>query len=148
MNWKIKSFEELKNKELYNILNLRSEVFVVEQECPFNDCDGNDENCYHLYLEENEEILAYLRIVEKGISYDEISIGRVVVSKDARGRGIARKLMLKGIEFIKKELNENEIRISAQAYLVDFYKSLGFEEVSEVYLEDNIPHIEMLYKTK
>lgn len=148
MNWKIKSFEELKNKELYNILNLRSEVFVVEQECPFNDCDGNDENCYHLYLEENEEILAYLRIVQKGISYDEMSIGRVVVSKGARGRGIARKLMLKGIEFIEKELNENEIRISAQAYLVDFYKSLGFEEVSEVYLEDNIPHVEMLYKTK
>lgn len=148
MNWKIKSFEELKNKELYKILNLRSEVFVVEQECPFNDCDGSDEKCYHLYLEENDEILAYLRIVEKGISYDEISIGRVVVSKDARGRGIARKLMLKGIEFIEKELNENEIRISAQAYLVDFYKSLGFEEVSEVYLEDNIPHLEMLYKTK
>ncbi|MCR8747077.1 GNAT family N-acetyltransferase [Romboutsia lituseburensis] len=148
MNWKIKSFEELKNKELYKILNLRSEVFVVEQECLFNDCDGSDENCYHLYLEENDEILAYLRIVEKGISYDEISIGRVVVSKDARGRGIARKLMLKGIEFIEKELNDNEIRISAQEYLVDFYKSLGFEEVSEVYLEDNILHVEMLYKTK
>ena len=146
MIWKIKSFDELENKELYKILNLRSEVFVVEQECPFNDCDGKDEECYHLYLENNDKILAYLRVVKKGISYSETSIGRVVVSKEVRKKGIAKELMLRGITFIEEELKENEIRISAQVYLVDFYKSLGFVEVSDVYLEDDIPHIEMLYK--
>ena len=146
MNLKMKKFSDLTVKELYGILKLRNEVFVVEQECIYQDCDNRDKNAYHLFAEENGEIIAYLRILEKGISYNEISIGRVVVSKDQRKRGLAREMMIKAINFIQEELNECEIRISAQEYLITFYKSLGFKEVSEVYLEDSLPHKEMLYR--
>lgn len=146
MNWNIKKFKELKIEQLYKILELRSEIFVVEQECAYQDCDGKDKNSYHLFSEINGEIIAYLRILEKGISYDEVSIGRVCISKCNRGKGISREMILKAIEFVEKSLNENEIKIQAQSYLLDFYKSIGFKEVSSEYLEDNIPHIDMLYK--
>ncbi|MDK2562575.1 GNAT family N-acetyltransferase [Romboutsia sedimentorum] len=146
MNYKIKKFSELENSELYQILELRCEVFVVEQNCAYNDVDNKDQDAYHLLLEDNKKIIAGLRILKKGVSYDQISIGRVVVSKEHRGLGIAKEMMLKAIEFIENDLNEKEIKISAQAYLIDFYKSIGFVEVSQVYLEDDIPHIDMLYK--
>jgi len=146
MNWKMKKFNELTGGELYGILKLRNEVFVVEQECIYQDCDNKDKKSFHLFAEENGEIIAYLRILEKGISYNEISIGRVVVSKEQRKKGLARKMMIKAMNFINEELNECEIRISAQEYLINFYKSLGFKAVSEVYLEDSLPHKEMLYK--
>lgn len=148
MNWKIKKFNELENSELYEILKLRSEVFVVEQNCIYNDVDTKDIKAYQLFLEEEDKIVACLRILKKGVSYEEISIGRVAVKKEWRGRGIAKEMMLKAINFIANELNEKEIRISAQAYLAEFYKSAGFTEVSEVYLEDNIPHIDMLYNRR
>lgn len=146
MNYNIKKFSELENNELYQILELRCEVFVVEQNCAYNDVDNKDQDAYHLLLEDNKKIVAGLRILKKGISYDQISIGRVVVSKEHRGLGIAKDMMLKAIEFIENDLNEKEIKISAQAYLIEFYKSIGFVEVSQVYLEDDIPHIDMLYK--
>ena len=146
MNWKIEKFNDLTTNELYEILRLRSEVFVVEQDCVYDDCDNKDQKAHHLFLEDNNKIIAGLRILNKGVSYDEISIGRVVVSKEYRKKGISREMMRKAIDFIENNLNENEIRISAQAYLVNFYKSIGFKEVSKEYLEDNIPHIEMLYK--
>ncbi|KEI76324.1 GNAT family N-acetyltransferase [Clostridium botulinum] len=146
MEWKLKKFKELSVEEMYEILRVRNQVFIVEQECPYQDIDYKDKNAYHLFAHDNGIIIAYLRILEKGISYDEISIGRVLINKDYRGKGLARKLMLKAIEFIENNMNENEIKISAQAYLLDFYRSLGFNEVSEVYLEDNIPHIDMLHK--
>lgn len=146
MNWKIKKFNELNIEEIYKILALRNEVFIVEQECPYLDCDDKDLNSYHLFLTENGEIVSYLRILEKGVSYDEISIGRVAVKKSYRGKGISRKMMLKAIEFIENNLSENTIKIQAQAYLLNFYSSLGFKAVSEEYLEDNIPHIDMIYK--
>lgn len=146
MNWKIKEFKKLKLEEIYNILQLRNDIFIVEQECPYQDCDGKDEKSYHLFSEENGKIIAYLRILEKGVSYDEISIGRVCVEKSYRGKGISRKMMLKAIEFVENNLNEDTIKIQAQAYLLDFYSSLGFKVVSKEYLEDNIPHIDMLYK--
>jgi ElaA protein len=146
MNWVIKNFNELGSDELYEILKLRSEVFVVEQECIYEDCDGKDKKSYHLFAEQNGEILVYLRILEKGVSYNEISIGRVLSNKKYRGRGFAKQMMLRAIEFIERYLNEKEIRISAQVYLLDFYSSFGFDKVSDVYLEDDIPHIEMLYK--
>jgi ElaA protein len=141
----MKYFDELNNSELYKILKVRNEIFVVEQNCVYQDCDGKDQWAYHLYFEENGEIIAYLRILEKGISYDEISIGRVLVKENQRKKSLARKLMLKAIDFIESSLNETSIRISAQQYLVEFYKSLGFSAVSEMYLEDDIPHQEMLY---
>lgn len=146
MNWKIKKFNELNIEEIYKILALRNEIFIVEQECAYLDCDDKDLNSYHLFSEENGEIVAYLRILEKGVSYDEISIGRVAVKKSYRGKGISRKMMQKAIEFIENNLSENTIKIQAQAYLLDFYSSLGFKAVSEEYLEDNIPHIDMIYK--
>ncbi len=145
MEWKIKRFGDLKIEEVYGILKARNEVFVVEQQCTYQDCDGKDKWAYHLYLEENGEIIAYLRILYKGILFDEITIGRVLVSKIHRRRNIGRDMMIKAIRFIEEELNENAIRISAQLYLVDFYTSLGFKQVSDEYLEDDIPHIEMLY---
>lgn len=146
MNWELKKFKELKVEEIYKILEIRNEVFIVEQKCAYQDCDGKDENAYHLYLQDNDKIIAYLRILKKGVSYDEISIGRVLVHKNYRGKGIAREMMLKAINFIELNLNEKEIKIQAQSYLVNFYKSLGFKETSNEYLEDNIPHIDMLYK--
>ncbi|MFX0549475.1 GNAT family N-acetyltransferase [Hathewaya histolytica] len=145
MNWKIKKFHELSTDEIYKILYLRNEVFIVEQNCAYQDCDGKDQKSYHLFCENDGEIIAYLRILEKGISYNEISIGRVVVNKTHRGSGLSREMLTKSIDFVNNELHENRIRISAQEYLRTFYKSLGFKEVSEVYLEDDIPHIEMLY---
>ncbi|MBD5640391.1 GNAT family N-acetyltransferase [Clostridium botulinum] len=146
MSFKIKKFNELSVEEIYEILKIRNEVFIVEQECPYEDCDGKDKNAYHLFYMEEGKVISYLRILQKGLSYDEISIGRVLVNKDYRGKGLARKSILQAIDFIQNNLKENSIRISAQHYLMDFYKSFGFEPVSEVYLEDNIQHIEMLYK--
>lgn len=145
MNWVLKKFEELSIKEIYKILQARSEVFVLEQECPYQDCDGKDEESYHLFLEHNGEILSYLRIIPKEISYDEISIGRVLVRKERRKKGLAREMMVIAIDFIETKLNEKSIRISGQKYLIDFYKQLGFKEVSDIYLEDGIEHVEMLY---
>lgn len=146
MNWELKKFKELKVEEIYKILEIRNEVFIVEQQCAYQDCDGKDENSYHLYLQEKGKIIAYLRILEKGVSYDEISIGRVLVHKNYRDKGIARKMMLRAIKFTELNLNEKEIKIQAQSYLVNFYRSLHFKETSNEYLEDNIPHIDMLYK--
>lgn len=146
MEWIIKKYKDLTIEELYNILKVRNEVFVVEQKCPYQDCDGKDQFSYHLFSEDNKKIVAYCRIVEKGVSYDEISIGRVLVIEKYRSKGIARELLINAIRFAEETLNETTIRISGQVYLKDFYKSLDFKEVSDVYLEDNIPHIEMLYQ--
>ena len=145
MEWKIKRFEELTTTELYEILRVRAEVFVVEQTCIYQDLDEKDKRAYHLYCEENGKVKAYLRILDKGISYPEISIGRVLTTENNRRKGLAREMMEKAIDFICKELGEKQIRISGQLYLQAFYESLGFQTVSEMYLEDDIPHVEMLY---
>lgn len=145
MDWIIKKFDELNAKDIYNILTLRNEVFIVEQNCVYMDCDYKDFNSYHLFLEQNGEIVAYLRVLEKGVSYDQISIGRVAVKKDFRGEGLSREMMLKAINFIENDLNETSIKIQAQSYLINFYTSLGFKPISDEYLEDNIPHIDMIY---
>lgn len=146
MDWNLKKFKELDSEEMYKILRLRSEVFVIEQDCIYEDCDGKDEKVYHLYLKDNSEVVAYLRILPRNISYEEMSIGRVVVKKSYRGQSIASEMVKRAIQFIEKELDETEIRISAQAHLINFYGSFGFKQVSDEYLEDGIPHIEMLYK--
>lgn len=149
MEWHIKYFNDLSPEELYNILKLRSEIFVVEQQCIYLDCDDKDKVSYQLFKKNHEgDIIASVRILPKGVSYNEPSIGRVVVRKDYRRKGIASEMMKFAIDFIKKEFNENAIRISAQLYLLEFYKSVGFLPVSEPYLEDNIPHIEMLHRVK
>ena len=146
MNWKIKRFEELTTTELYEILRVRAEVFVVEQTCVYQDLDLKDKKAYHLFCENNGEIVAYLRILDKGVSYPEISIGRVLTRETNRRIGLAREMMQKAILFIKEDLNEMQIRISAQLYLKKFYESLGFSVTSDIYLEDDIEHIEMVYR--
>lgn len=146
VNISIKKFSELTVEELYNILKIRNEVFVVEQQCVYQDCDGKDQESYHLVAMDNERVIGYLRIPNKNVSYMEVSIGRVLVTADVRGKGIAKDIMANAIDFIINELNENKIRISAQSYLEEFYKSFGFIKVSKEYLEDGIPHIEMLLK--
>ncbi|WP_297598168.1 GNAT family N-acetyltransferase [uncultured Cetobacterium sp.] len=143
MKLKIKKFDELSTQELYKILKTRVQVFVVEQNCPYNDLDGKDYDCTHIFMEEGDQILAYLRVLNPGVSYVESSLGRVLVTESARGKGLAKKIVQTGIDYILNELNEDSITIGAQNYLKNFYESLGFKAISEVYLEDNIPHIDM-----
>ncbi|MDG3181697.1 GNAT family N-acetyltransferase [Streptococcus parasuis] len=145
MQWEIKAFDQLSLQELYTILTLRTNVFVVEQACPYPDLDGKDPNCLHLLGTINGELVAYLRILPAGLRYDEVSIGRVVVKPSHRGKGLGRLMMEQAIHCITNEWKESQIKIGAQAYLEKFYQSLGFEPVSEVYLEDDIPHLDMLY---
>ena len=146
MDWHIKRFGELTTDELYDILKLRSEVFVVEQNCVYQDMDSRDKISYHLFLEDEEEVIAYLRILPKGVSYPEASIGRVLTKAAYRKKGLSRDMMNKAIDFIMNTLEEKKIRISAQAYSLKFYNSLGFEPVADIYLEDGIEHMEMLYQ--
>lgn len=146
IRWEIKKFEELSNVELYRIMQLRLEVFSVEQNCAYQDADGKDLKCFHLCgYNQGGELIAYSRIVPAGISFKEVSIGRVITSAKARGTGAGKELMKKSIDFIKKEYGNVPIRIGAQCYLIKFYSSFGFEISGEEYLEDNIPHIEMLF---
>lgn len=148
MKYWLKEFNELSNTELYKILRLRNDIFIVEQKCPYDDIDGKDIKCLHLFLEDKDKVLGYLRIIPKGISFSQPSIGRVLVRKEYRGKGIARDMMLKAIQFIKKSWNEKEIKISAQVYLKEFYKGLGFISVSDTYLDDGIPHVDMIYNAE
>lgn len=148
MEYKIRTFDELSNKELYSILRLRSEIFVVEQNCVYQDLDNKDLDGYHLMAIENGELIGYLRILNKGVSYKEASIGRVVVKKEYRRKKLGLEIINKGIDFIINTMKEKEVRISAQVYAKNLYKKAGFVEVSEEYLEDDIPHVEMLYSGK
>ncbi|MBQ2636562.1 MAG: GNAT family N-acetyltransferase [Methanobrevibacter sp.] len=145
MNWKLKRFNQLTLDELYEILKLRSEVFVVEQDCAYQDLDDKDKVAYHLFLEDNGLVVAVLRILPENVSYDEMAIGRVIVKKSHRGKGLSKIMMKKAMDFITDDLGKNKIRLSGQAYLVNFYEDLGFKKVSDVYLEDGIDHFEFLY---
>ena len=146
MNTVIKNFSELSTEEIYIILKLRSEVFVVEQNCVYQDIDEKDQKATHLFIEKNNEIIAYTRIFKKGDYYEENpSIGRVVVSKKERGKNLGKEIMLNSIEFIKKELEGRKIELSAQKYLDKFYTDLDFYSEGEDYLEDGIPHQRMFY---
>jgi ElaA protein len=148
LSWTCKEFEKLDLLELYDILQLRNAVFIVEQNCPYQDCDNKDIPALHLMGKENGKLLAYARLIPPGISYRESSIGRVVSSPDARGKGLGKQLMWECIQQIEKKFPSSSIRIGAQLYLEHFYTSFGFIRDSDVYLEDNIPHVEMLIKPK
>ncbi|AOC97186.1 putative acyltransferase [Flavobacterium anhuiense] len=140
----IKSFDELTNHEMYNMLRLRSDVFVVEQNCPYLDLDNKDQKGFHLLYYVDNELAGVTRLLPKGVSYDEVSIGRVVIAKSYRGLGLGVKLMEASIEGCEEKFGKGPIRISAQYHLSKFYQSLGFVEQGEVYDEDGIPHIGML----
>ncbi|OOQ61914.1 GNAT family N-acetyltransferase [Mucilaginibacter pedocola] len=140
----IKPFAQLTVDELYDLLRLRSEVFVVEQNCVFLDQDNKDQKCHHLLLYTNDKLAAYARLVPAGLSYAEISIGRVITCPAARGTGLGRKLMELAIQGCEELFGKQTIRIGAQTYALPFYKSLGFVEDGETYDEDGIEHIEMV----
>lgn len=145
ITWQCKHFNELNLHDLYAIIKLRNEVFVVEQNCVFQDADDKDIYCYHLSgTVSNNELAAYARLVPAGISFPYISIGRVVTSPACRNQGLGRALMTQAIDECYWLFGKQSIKIGGQLYLKNFYQSFGFKQTSEMYLEDNIPHIEML----
>jgi ElaA protein len=146
LNWVFKKFDELTATELYAIMQLRNEVFVVEQNCIYQDADDRDQVSMHLCGWDAEKPVAYTRIIPQGISYAEASIGRVVTSPAYRNTGAGRQLMKESISRCFSEFKCAEIKIGAQVYLTEFYKSLGFVPCSSQYLEDGIPHIEMILR--
>lgn len=145
ITWTCKAFEELTLKELYDTMVLRQEVFTVEQDCVYLDADGKDPLGHHVLGYRGTDLVAYTRLLPKGISYEHYpSIGRVVTSQSVRRTGIGITLMQKSIHYIQKVFDAKAIKISAQTYLLRFYKGLGFEPVGEEYLEDGIPHVAMI----
>jgi len=144
INWTINTFAELGPAELYSILQLRNDVFVVEQNCVYQDLDGKDKLSWHLMGWRNQELVAYSRIIPPGISYTEASIGRVVTSFKHRRTGIGIKLMEESIRIAFDQFGHSPVKIGAQVYLIKFYQSFGFLQCSNEYLEDGIPHIEMI----
>jgi ElaA protein len=143
LEWKIKRFNELSTTDLYNVLQLRSEVFVVEQNCVYQDIDGKDQKALHLIGEFNARIVGYARLFKAGDYFEEASIGRVVVGTNDRDKKWGHELMQHAIAEIEEYFNTTKITISAQLYLQKFYESHGFVTTSETYLEDDIPHIQM-----
>lgn len=140
----VKSFEELTTTELYQILKLRSDVFIVEQNCAYQDIDEKDLKCHHLMCLVDGKLAGYTRIVPTNLSYKDASIGRVVIGSKFRGLGMGKQLMENSIKACEDIFKESKIRISAQLYLLKFYNSLGFKETGNPYDEDGIPHIEMV----
>ncbi|NJN78211.1 MAG: GNAT family N-acetyltransferase [Saprospiraceae bacterium] len=145
MTWKTLAFNDLTLQELYDIMVLRQVVFIVEQNCPYLDADGNDQKGFHVLGYDNDgDLVAYTRLLPVGVSYiDAVSIGRVISSKKVRGQGIGQELMRISIQEIRRLFGNEKITISAQCYLIKFYESFGFKTVGESYLEDDIPHIKM-----
>lgn len=137
----IKRFDKLSTRELYQILKLRVDVFVVEQSCPYEEIDNLDYDSIHVYFKEDDEIIAYLRILDKGVESEDVAIGRVISAK--RRCGIGSKLLSEGIKVAKENFKAEKIYIEAQSYARKFYENLGFEQVSEEFLMDDIPHIKM-----
>ena len=142
MIWEVKEWAELSTNEVENIFSLRLEVFVVEQDCVYQDIDGKDQKAKHVLGKKDNEIVAYARIFKPGEYFKEASFGRAVVKKTERGKGIGDELVMNSI----KNISDYEIKISAQSYLKDFYGKHGFVAKGEEYLEDGIPHTAMYYK--
>lgn len=140
----VKHFKDFTIDQLYQVLQLRSEVFVVEQNCVYQDIDGKDQKALHVLGYKNNKLLAYTRIFKSGDYFEEASIGRVVVIDSERKYGYGYDVMETTVATIYEELGKQDIRISAQTYLIDFYNKLGFQETGKIYLEDGIPHINMV----
>ena len=143
LQFKIKRFNELSTQELYKILQVRSEVFVVEQNCVYQDVDGKDQKAIHVLGYYQEDLAAYCRLFTAGDYFDQASIGRVLVSPKHRDKKLGHELMQTAIKAVENEFGQTKITISAQLYLQKFYEGHGFVKTSETYLEDDIPHIEM-----
>ena len=141
MDMIVKRFEELDINELYEILKLRVDVFVVEQNCPYPELDDKDKSAWHVYIREGGKITAYLRVLDPGVSFDTAAIGRVISTR--RRCGLGTTLLQEGIRVARERMNTNAIKIEAQTYARAFYELQGFRQTSEEFLEDGIPHIEM-----
>ena len=144
--FKVKAFKDLTVDELYAILQLRETVFIVEQNCIYNDIDNLDQECYHLFSEDQNtgKIIAYTRLVPANIKFDVPAVGRLISDKNYRGKGLGRALMVKSIEEACRLFNTNVVKISAQTYLLNFYISIGFKPISQPYDEDGIEHVDMI----
>ncbi|WDE04569.1 GNAT family N-acetyltransferase [Thalassomonas viridans] len=145
MNWKCLTFAELTTEQLYELLKLRVDVFVVEQTCPYPELDDKDRasGVYHLLGYQGETLIAYARLLPAGISYDNVSFGRVAIAQPARGHGLGQTLMTTILQHCQRLWPNQDIDIGAQEYLLNFYQDFGFKAISEVYLEDDIPHLDM-----
>ena len=144
LHWNWRSFQELSNTELYDVLSIREMVFVIEQKCPYIDLDFRDQHSMHLLGSIDNKLAAYLRVLPKGIAYpDAVSLGRVATAAFARGKGYGKELIAEALSFIEKNYTDTPIIISAQYYLERFYQSFGFKSIGEPYQEDDIPHIKM-----
>lgn len=144
LKWTLQTFDELSVHELYNILQLRMEVFMVEQRCAYLDADDNDQKAWHLCAWKGNELIAYTRLFAPGTVYPEAAIGRVVNKRSMRGTGIGKELMERSISAVYQLFGRTPIRIGAQLYLKRFYESFGFLKDSDIYLEDRIEHIKMI----
>lgn len=142
--WKIKTFDQLSTKELYQILKIRQEVFIVEQTCYYLDADDADDSSVHIWAEIEGKIVAYCRIFDAGVKYPESSIGRVLTHPQFRSLKLGKTLMKIALSSIKGRFGDLPVRISAQDYLLKFYEDFGFVDTGKHYLEDEIPHTEML----
>ena len=146
IGWEIKTFDEFTVPEVYAVLKARIDGFVIEQNCPYPDLDNYDQEAVHIWAEEDGQVLAYCRVFDKGIKYEETSIGRVLTTEQARGKSLGKLLIQYAVETIENRFHTPEIRISAQDYLLRFYGGFGFEDTGKKYLEDDIPHTEMIRK--
>ena len=141
-------FNSISKDELYDVLSLRQRVFIIEQDCFYEDLDYSDQDANHLLLYEDNKLIAYSRVFPPGIKYDAASIGRIVTDLDYRGKGYGKSITHESIQFLKINFPESDISISAQYRLVDFYENLGFEREGKIYLEDDIDHIKMTLKSE
>lgn len=146
MDLVIKHFSELTLDELYDIIQARVDVFVVEQKCPYRELDDKDRNAYHIFLRDENGIAAYLRTLDRGVAFDEVSIGRIITVR--RGQGYGAEIMREGIKFAKKQYNADKIKIMAQCQAKGFYEKFGFKQCSEPFLDDGILHIDMILELK
>jgi ElaA protein len=142
MDLVVKRFEELTVDELYKILKVRFDVFVIEQNCIYQEIDDKDQHSYHVYLEDDTGIKAYLRVVEKGMSNEGVSLGRVLTTE--REIGLGKRILSEGIKVAKERMKAHRIIIEAQSYAKEYYEKAGFMQVSEEFIEDGIPHIKMI----
>lgn len=147
MKWSNRKFDDLSGRDVYEILRLRVDIFIVEQACPYHEADGNDYEAIHVCCEDSRGLAAYARLLPAGVKYERPSIGRVIVRRDVRGEGIAHTLMERALDFMLREWKPKDIQLQAQTHLVKFYNGHGFTEISEPYEDDGIPHVDMIYKS-
>lgn len=145
INWNFKHFSELSTLELYALAKIRMEVFIIEQDCIYLDLDDKDLEAHHIFATEDDKVIAYTRLLAKDVNYPQVSIGRVLVVESARGRNLGHELMTQTMQFSETIYGPTDIKISAQQHLSKFYEEHSFKVVTEMYLEDDIPHVGMLY---